>query len=132
MSIHCRYCLAFQEAKWRVSDGPEPEDEGPKKKNKPKLRYCAIEKTYIKGVKEICDRFDPSKLFWCNLYEHWIYVDACISKHNRGEDEGCNRCYQHKNIVEIKKAIIFKEREAKALEAELNKPKLIKRENHEG
>jgi len=120
--IHCKYCEEYQNSKWRVSDTDEEEDG--KKKSKPKLRYCAVIQKYIKGGQEICPRFISFHLFWCNLYSCWRYVNTCIFRFNKHDDEGCNRCYQHKVICEVKKAAIFQERKQTIQD---NKPKLIKR-----
>ena len=123
--MHCRYCSRFHNAKWRISPGADDEDA---KKKKEKLRFCNIAAKYIKGDQDICGHFEPHHLFWCLLYACWLDADVCLKRFYKGDDEFCNRCSQHKTIIDLKKSIILHKRRLAMAETEADKPKLIKRE----
>lgn len=120
----CGVCSRFAEAKWRITSEPE---EG-KKKFAPKLRHCNIAQKYIPSETEKCDHFEPNNKFWCYTNNYWINVAACVSKYNKGYDDTCKGCKQHKEVVELHRARVFWQRKQDSLlNTEDSKPVLLKR-----
>ena len=82
----CSYCTQFQQAKTR--NGKE--------------RFCVIAQRFVESNKKSCSDIQPVKWFWCRRLDHWVDIDACLARNQRGED-GCVRCSQWREVLEIKK-----------------------------
>lgn len=123
--MDCGYCERFCNSQWRTN--PDAEEEAGKKQTKAKARYCKTIDKYINRNREICEKFVPYHLFYCDRCNQFQHVEACISRVAKGEVDECYNCPQYKTIVDVQKARHFmKRRQAKELE-EASKPKLVRR-----
>lgn len=82
----CSYCTQFQQATSRSG----------------KERFCVTAQRFVGSDKKSCSDIQPVKWFWCRRLDHWVDVDACLARNQRGE-EGCVRCSQWREVLELKK-----------------------------
>jgi len=80
----CHYCKIFQKTKVELRRKES--------KNGKQILYhfCRRVGKEVKADSEPCENFRPSKYFWCNTDECWMFVVSCLNR-------DCH-CYQKEEV----------------------------------
>jgi len=91
--MFCKYCVVYIDC---ISDNRFVNGE----------RYCPAIKKPVDGRSKICSSFSIGKSFWCEQFDYWQDIAACLARQKR-RFEGCTRCSQGSMIQGY---LILKER----------------------